>query len=233
MIRRAWLTRTLISIGCVAIVSLASALTVAETPRYLVGFVQDTLDNDWRVAQVDAVRTVLAEHPEIEFVVTDGGGDTAIQIQQIEEMAALGVDVLITSPREQALLTDVIADVYRQGIPVVLLDRGVQGERYTTYIHADNTRIAEDAAKHLVALLRGEGRILMLQGVPGATPTIHRTRHFLKIMSRYPKIEVKGVVANFLRSESILAVERLLQRGERFDAIYAQSDSMATGARLA
>ena len=40
-------------------------------------------------------------------------------------------------------------------------------------------------------------------------------------------------MANFLRSESILAVERLLQRGERFDAIYAQSDSMATGARLA
>lgn len=39
--------------------------------------------------------------------------------------------------------------------------------------------------------------------------------------------------ANFLRADAILAVDTLLASGESFDAIYAQSDSMAAGARMA
>ncbi|MES9829917.1 MAG: substrate-binding domain-containing protein [Candidatus Thiodiazotropha sp.] len=200
---------------------------------FFIGFAQDTLGNDWRLAQVMEVKKELDKHPNVRFIYTDGQGDTALQVMHIEEMVNLGIDLLITSPREKAALSEVIAKVYQWGIPVILLDRGIDGDTYTTFIHPDNKPIAKAAAEYLVKALDGEGEILMLEGVSGATPTIHRTQGFLSIVNRHRKLKVTSRVANYLRADAILAVEQLLMQGRRFDAIYAQSDSMAVGARMA
>ncbi|MBE0508667.1 MAG: LacI family transcriptional regulator, partial [Marinospirillum sp.] len=49
----------------------------AAEPRFVVGFAQDTLANDWRKVQVQEVQAVLAQHPNIQFIVTDAQGQTA------------------------------------------------------------------------------------------------------------------------------------------------------------
>ena len=201
--------------------------------RVIVGFAQDTLANDWRVAQVEAVRAVLAQHPGIVFRVTDARDSSAMQAQHIEDFLDMGVSVLITSPREQAALTPVLDRVYAAGVPVILLDRGIASDSYTTFIRPSNRPIAEAAARYLADRLGGRGTILMLSGIPGATPTIHRTEGFTDVMAHYPGIRVIARTANFLRSDAIRVTERMLAMGPRFDAIYAQSDSMATGARMA
>ena len=41
------------------------------------------------------------------------------------------------------------------------------------------------------------------------------------------------VPGNYLRADALKAMEDVLERGVEFDAIFAQSDSMASGARLA
>ncbi|MFO8155434.1 MAG: substrate-binding domain-containing protein, partial [Thiohalospira sp.] len=81
----------------------------------------------------------------------------------------------------------------------------------------------------------GEGRVLMLRGVPGATTTRHRTETFRQLAAMEPGITVTSRTANYLRGDAILAVEGLIRRhgGFPFDAIFAQSDSMAEGARMA
>ncbi|MEW8052496.1 MAG: substrate-binding domain-containing protein [Candidatus Thiodiazotropha sp.] len=200
---------------------------------YFIGFAQDTLGNDWRLAQVMEVKKEFDKHANVKFVYTDGKGDTAMQAMHIEELLNRGIDLLITSPREKAVLSDVITKVYQQGIPVVLLDRGIDGDAYTTFIHPDNIPIAKAAAEYLVETLDGRGEILMLEGVPGATPTLHRSQSFLEVINRHRNLKVFRRTANYLRADAILAVERLLVQGKKFDAIYAQSDSMAEGARMA
>ncbi len=216
------------------LVLAALGIPVASAEQEVfIGFAQDTLGNDWRVAQVEEVRRELARYPHVRFEVTDGQGNTALQAKHIEDLVRKGIDLLITSPREQAVLSAVIEKVHDQGVPVVLLDRGIQGDGYTTFIHPENRPIARAAANYLVEALDGKGHILMLIGVPGATPTIHRTEGFLEIARAYPDIRVTQRVANFLRADSILALEGLLGEGVMFDAIYAQSDSMASGARMA
>jgi ribose transport system substrate-binding protein len=206
-------------------------LLLAEGFR--IGFAQDTLANDWRRAQVMEVRLELEKHPGVEFIYTDAEGDTALQALHIEELVRQGVDLLITSPRDQDLLAEVIAGVRAQGIPVVLLSRGIATDDYDCYIHPDNSAIARAAAEYLVDKLGGKGHILMLQGIPEAMPTVLRTQAFLQVTDAYPEIKITRRVANYLRADAILAVEELLASGERFDAIYAQSDSMAAGARMA
>lgn len=205
-----------------------------EKAGIVVGFAQDTLGNDWRLAQVKGIEDGLAPYGNIRFIYTDGMGSTAKQIRDIEDMLASKVDILITSPRDARAMTPIIRKAYRQGIPVILLTRKIESDDYTTFIAPDDAVIARQAASYLAQQLRGKGKILMLQGVPSASTAIQRTNAFIEALQKYPGVTVSAIkTANYLRSDAIKAMEEVLQSGQEFDAIYAQSDSMASGARIA
>ncbi|HKL77369.1 MAG TPA: substrate-binding domain-containing protein [Gammaproteobacteria bacterium] len=202
----------------------------------VVAFAQDDLSNDWRQAQVDAVRQVLAQYPGVEFRVTDARGDAAVQALHIERLAKDGVDVLITSPANAALVGPVIRQVRAQGTPVLLLTRRAKGAQADSFVHPNDRRITQRLARFLFDRLDHKGRILMLQGVPTATPTQHRTRTFRELAAQHGDITITTRTANYLRGDAIKAVDRILRAHDGafpFDAIYAQSDSMAVGARIA
>lgn len=205
-----------------------------EEPRFRVGFAQDHLANDWRAAQVQEMRRALAAHPEVEFIVKDAGGSTAQQVMDIEDLAALGVHVLITSPRDAKAMTPVISQVYQQGMPVILLSRQTLGEDYTSFIAPDNLAIARQAGHFLAQRLHGKGNVLMLQHIPTTTPGMLRTRGFAEALADYPGMRIAAIRrADSLRNLAIQALDEVLKSGIVFDAIYAQSDSMAAGARIA
>ncbi|HEY9079618.1 substrate-binding domain-containing protein [Magnetovibrio sp.] len=207
---------------------------LAQDKTFIVGFPQDNMANDWRRAQVMAVEAELRMHPGYTFVHSDAQGDTAKNIQDIEDMIDRGIDLLIVSPRDTAAMTPVIANVRAQGIPVVLLTRRILTNDYTTFVSPNDDKIARRAATYMAEQLNGAGKILVLQGVPTASTAIKRTEGFLDEIAKYQNIKVVAVrPANYLRSEAIKVVETVLDEGLSFDAIYAQSDSMATGARLA
>ncbi len=208
--------------------------SAAEKSSLSIGFAQDTLANDWRLAQAEALRTALAAQPGVTLTITDGHGETARQIRDIEDLVHRKVDVLIASPRDGRAMTPVIANAYRNGTPVVLLTRKISSADYTSFISPDDAAIARDAARYMAAQLKGKGNILMLQGVPTATTAIVRTEAFLAELKRHPGLRVSAIkVGNYLRADAIRALEEALQQDIRFDAIYAQSDSMAAGARIA
>lgn len=220
--------------ACVLATTSAAAADAPAKRKYLVGFAQDTMANDWRAAQVRDLQAALAGHPDIEFVYTDAKGDTARQAQDIEELAARGVDVLLTSPRDSEVLREPIARVYRKGIPVILLSRRVSGDEFTQFISADNRAIGRQAARYLAQRLGGKGRIFMLQGVPTASSVLDRTAGFEEELKKYPGLRITvSKSADYLRAMAIQRVEEVLAEQVPFDAIYAQSDSMALGAILA
>jgi ribose transport system substrate-binding protein len=225
---KAWL-----AVFCLAALPALAAHTSAK-PRYVVAFAQDTMANDWRAAQVRDLKAALARYPGIEFVFSDANGDTARQVQDIENFAARRVDVLITSPRDAELMREPIARIYRRGIPVILLSRRVNGEEFTQYIGADNRAIGREAARYLARKLKGKGSILVLQGVPSASSAIERTEGFEAELKKHPGLRIAAVKpADYLRGMAIQRVEEALADNIAFDAIYAQSDSMAMGAMLA
>jgi len=216
-------------------VLLAAAVAVAAEPHPLsIGFAQDTLANDWRLAQAEGLRAALAGQPGVSLTITDGHGDTARQVRDIEDLIYRKVDVLIASPRDGLAMTPVLSAAQRGGTPVILLTRLINGTDYTSFIAPDDAAIARSAARYMAAQLKGKGNILMLQGVPTATTAIARTEAFQAELKQHPGIRISASkVGNYLRADAIRAVEEVIQQGVPFDAIYAQSDSMAAGARIA
>lgn len=207
--------------------------SLAAKEPIVVGFAQDHLANDWRLAQVKELEKALAPHHHIRFIYTDAGGSTAKQIRDIEDMIHGGVDILITSPRDSETMTPVISQAYQQGIHVILLTREILNDNYTCLISPDDGRIARDAANYLARELVQQGRILILQGVPTASTSQQRTEAFIDELNRYPGISIAAIkIGNYLRNDAIRAMEEVLAEEVVFDAIYAQSDSMASGARM-
>lgn len=131
-------------------------------------------------------------------------------------------------------MAPVISSVYNAGIPVILLSRRTIGDDYNIFIGASNRQIAHQAANFFGERLAGTGQILILQHIPTSTPGIDRTEGFLEELAKYPGIKISAIKrADSLRHLAIEAVEEVLAEGIEFDAIYAQSDSMASGARIA
>lgn len=205
-----------------------------DDKSFLVGFAQDTLANDWRMTQVNDLKGELLKHPDIKLIVTDAGGKSSKQIRDIEDLANQNVDVLITSPRDGAASTPAISRIYKNGTPVVLITRSITTDDYTSLITPNDYQIGSRSAKFIASKLSGKGNVLILRGVPTASTAISRTEGFLDTIKKYPNIKVSAIKnGNYLRSDAIRATEEAINEGISFDAIYAQSDSMATGARLA
>lgn len=201
---------------------------------YTVGFAQDTLANDWRKAQVNVLAEELKKHSNIKFIVTDAGGESSKQIQDIEDLAYQKVDVLITSPRNGVASTPAISRVFKQSIPVILVTRGITTEDFTTLISPDDYKIASDAANFMAKKLKRKGNILVVRGVPTATTAIARTKGFMDTMKKYPDIKITAIKdGNYLRGDAIRVTEKAIREKIPFDAVYAQSDSMASGVRIA
>lgn len=203
---------------------------------FTIGFAQDDLSNDWRAAQVRDLQNALADYQtHVKLIITDAKGQTAQQIKDIEDLSYQGIDMLITSPRDAQAMTPVISRIYQQGIPVILLSRRILNDDYTIFIGASNRTIGEQAAQFFAEYTQKNPlNIVILQHIPTSTPGIERTQGFLTRAKHYPQLNIVAIKpADSLRALAIQAIEQILADDIAFNAIYAQSDSMASGARLA
>lgn len=205
-----------------------------QSGQYLIGFSQANLGEPWRVAMNAEVREAAQAHPEFRIVYADAQQDNAKQVADVESFLRQRVDLLIISPNEAKPLTPIVKRVFEAGIPVIVLDREIEGETYTTFIGADNRAIGQAAGEFVVELLGGRGNVVEIKGLPGSTPARDRSEGFRAAIAGFPGIRiVHDPVANWLREEAMAQMEAALSAHPRIDLVYAHNDPMAVGAYLA
>ena len=118
----------------------AGTVTVSaaeKKDKYVIGMSQCNLGEPWRVAMNDQIAMAAEKHPEFEVIFADAAQDNSKQIADIENFVQMGVDLIITSPNEATPLTNAVSAAYDAGIPVILLDRKIDGDKYTQLNNAD------------------------------------------------------------------------------------------------
>ncbi|MGA1931344.1 substrate-binding domain-containing protein [Arcobacter sp. YIC-464] len=198
---------------------------------YTIGFAQDTLKNDWRLAQVEELKQEISKHPNLKLTIKSANTKVSKQIRDIELFIEQNVDFIITSPIEPNITSLVLKKAIDKNIKVILLSRTINSKDYTTFISPNNEKIGEEAAKLLATLINGKGVILEIQGIKTATSTLKRTKGFNNIIKNYPNIKVIKRNANFLRADAIKTMEEIYKKDIKFDAIFSHSDSMLVGVR--
>src|SRR6185312_14351611 len=117
--------------------------------KFLIGMSQANKGEPWRQAMNDQIAAAAKAHPELDVQFADAAQDNAKQVQQVETFLTQGISLLIISPNEAAPLTDVVAKAFDKGIPVIVLDRKVNGDKFTMWIGADNTLIGKQAGEYV------------------------------------------------------------------------------------
>ena len=206
--------------------------TAAAEHKHVIAFAQDTMANDFRKAQVEEVRHEALKHPELSFVYSDAQGQTSLMIHQIERFIDQKVDLLIIGTNDEEAIVPVVTKAYTAGIPVTVLDRGIRSEQYTTFINSDNILIGKLGAQYIVERLRGNGLVLLLEGLQSADVTKLRSKGFLDEVLKHNGIRVIKRTGNYLRKDAVIEMQNLIAQGIHVDAIFSESDSMLSGVRM-
>jgi len=220
---------------------LAAAFVLLAAPahaqkRRVIGMSQCNLGEPWRQQMNADVRNAAAAHPGLEVIFKDAQNDSLVQRSHVEEFVSQKVDLIVISPREAAALTRPVAQAYEAGVPVIVLDRAVLGDKFTCFIGADNRQIGRAAGEWIRKTLGGKGRIVELMGLMTSTPGQDRHTGFREGLdaAHHPGLEIVFEAdMQWLEPNARREMESALARFPKIDLVYAHNDPGAHGAWLA
>jgi ribose transport system substrate-binding protein len=200
---------------------------------FTVGMSQCNLGEPWRVQMNSDIEAEAKKHPELRVIFKDAQNQTTIQQNHVREFVSQGVDLIIVSPLEAAPLTGPIAEAYKGGIPVIVLDRAVLGEDFTMFIGADNVRIGAAAGRWIKNRLNGAGKVVELKGLMTSIPGQDRNAGFRKGIEGSAIEVIFEADMRWLQPNAQSEMESALTRFPEIDLVYAHNDPGAYGAYLA
>jgi ABC-type sugar transport system substrate-binding protein len=224
-------TRTLVAgLLAASVIGAASAraqdLTIASS--------MPALEFPFFVHMQKSLANAAAEAGGIALIETDGQNSSTKQTGDVEAAIIQGVDGIIISPIDAVAMAPALKGAVDAGIPVVTIDRRVEGvEGILSHVGADNVIGGEAQANLIVEMFPDGARIVNLQGQPGASPAIDRNQGVHNILDSMSDkyVFVAEQTANFAREQGASVTEAILAGLDSPpDVIVAANDDMALGA---
>jgi ribose transport system substrate-binding protein len=159
--------------------------------------------------------------------------DRVQQIQLVQSAVALGVDGIVLAPLDSRALVAPVEAAIARGIPVVVMDSGLESSKIVSTIATDNYHGGVLAAERIGELLKGEGRVILLRYAVGSQSTEEREKGFTDTLAKkFPKIrlvsdsEYSGATSDQAQQKAQSLITRY--RGQ-FDAIFCVNESATFG----
>jgi ribose transport system substrate-binding protein len=234
-----------VKIRPIAFLGIALALVMAcnrgggSSGGPTVALVLKTLNNPFFI-EMEAGARAAADSLGIEFLVQapDREIDVEKQMQIVENLLQTDVDALLLTPSGSREIVPAVVKANQAGIPVVVVDTRVDaaalaaaGGRVETFIGSDNVDGGRIAGQFVARALNGQGRVAVVEGIPGHETGDSRLQGFREAIAEHPGIEiVASQTANWERDQAFNVTQNILQSHSDLDAIFAANDVMALGA---
>ena len=159
--------------------------------------------------------------------------DRASQIAEVEGFITRGVSGIVLAPLDEAALVGPVGDAARADIPVVIIDSGLKGGDYVSFVATDNRAGGRMAAEAMATMLPQGGRIVVLRYAEGSASTIDREEGFLEEIARHKNIQVLSsnqyggadVEGAYRRGEALLHKFRRPDGSLELDGIFTSNES--------
>ena len=217
--------------------STTGANTSSTLEGKTVGFSQTDSMSSWRTTETDSIKEAV-EAAGGTFIVKDASGDIATQETDIRDLVAAGVDYLVVAALEDNGLQGALQEAMENEIPVILVDRGINGEagtHYTTAIMSDFVWEGEQCAKALQEALPDGGNIVVINGGYDSSTSTDRQHGFVNSLDTNKYKIVAEQDGEWLMDKAQAVMENIIQAqgGEKIDAVFAVTDDMVQGAKTA
>lgn len=203
----------------------------SEGIKFVIGMSQANLTEPWRIAMNKEIESESKKYKDLKIIYKDGGGSIEKQESDINELLNSGVDLLIVSIDNSKELKNAVSKAHNE-IPVIVLDRAMEGGNYTLYIGPNNKLIGKKAGELVAKIIGGKkGNVIEVQGVLDSAPSVERSQGFRKVIKDYPNIKIEDtVIGEWQRDEVEDDMKPLLKDNKDVNVIFAQDDYMALGA---
>ena len=226
-----------LSLGLVAPLALAGAFAagpVAAQDDLTIASSMPALEFPFFVHMQKELREEAEALGGITLIETDGENSAPKQTADVEAAITQGVDGIIISPIDTVAMAPVLQQAVDAGIPVVTIDRRVDGvEGILSHVGADNVIGGEAQGQLIVDTYPDGATIVNLQGQPGSSPAIDRNAGVHNVLDEMSDkyVFVAEQTANFARDEAVGVTEAILAGLDAPpDVIVAANDDMALGA---
>jgi signal transduction histidine kinase/DNA-binding response OmpR family regulator len=199
--------------------------------KFLIGVSQCSQD-EWRNKQNEEMLRQAAVERNMELEIRSVKDDSKKQIEDIRYFLDKKVDLLIVSPNETDAITPIVSEAYDAGIPVIVIDRKMNSNKYTAFIGADNVQIGEELGGYIAALCKNHPeKVFNLTGLPSSSSEIERNRGFMKVVEPLENAEIVGsVAADWLMETAEHVMDSVFQVHPDITLLAAHNDRMAIGA---
>lgn len=194
-----------------------------------IGLVISTLNNPFFVTLKEGVEE-KAEELGYELIVLDSQDESSKELSNVEDALEQGVDVLLINPVDSDAVANAVKLANDKDIPVITLDRSASEGEVATHIASDNVAGGKMAAEFIIDKLDGKGKIVQLQGIPGASAARDRGKGFEEAIKDTDFELIASQPADFDRQKGMSVMENILQAHPEIDAVFCQNDEMALGA---
>jgi ribose transport system substrate-binding protein len=162
--------------------------------------------------------------------------DRESQIRVVEDFVTRGVSAIVLAPLDDVALRMPVKDAVSNGIPVVIIDSGLESEDYVSFVATDNKIGGRKGGERLAEILGGKGKVIMLRYQEGSASTMNREQGFLDVLrEKYPQVEVVSsnqyggatTESAYTASENLLAPLRKSDGSLTIDGIFCPNESTA------
>lgn len=198
-----------------------------ESDKLKVGFSQGLGNHPWRDAMNHSMKIQASLYSDINLEISKAEGSVKKQIADIQKMMDDQKEIIIISPIDSKSLIPIIEKAYEKNIAIILLDRKIDSDKYTTYIGADNLEIGKQAAQYIISDSKTEKKIIEIKGNDNSSPSIERNKGFQGVIKNQYNANVinsfKGLPTDSLQNT-------LLNINDQNIYVFAFNDELAAQA---
>lgn len=204
----------------------------SEDEKLVFGYTSMTQNNPFFIVLEEAIREEVEANGD-ELITTNPAMDVSLQINQIEDMIAQGIDAIFLNPVDWEGIRPALSMLEEAGIPIINYDTEVKDFEYVTaYVGSDNENAGRVAGQDLVEKFPDGGKIAVLDS-PTMNSINDRIAGFMEAIEG-ANFEIVAQQDGKGDLETSLGItEDILQAHPDIIAIMAGNDPSALGALAA
>lgn len=186
---------------------------------------------------LQGIRDVMADVGNVELSVRAPRREAYDeQLKVLGEIDKKKVDAIALCSKVEGVMETLIRKANEKGVFIFVFNLmkipGVTSYgKVASFIGYDQLEAGKMVGKYLIKLLRGEGEIAIIGGLPGQLDSFERREGFLNALSRVKGMRVvTSRSADWQRSKARIVTRQILNEYPQLDAIFAVNDEMALGA---
>ncbi|MGD9825570.1 substrate-binding domain-containing protein [Desulfobacter sp.] len=219
-----------------AAISLIPSIVIADND-HTIALVMKALTNPFFLKMEQGAKNFAKENEiplEVFGIINET--DTFHQISIMESLISRNIGAIVLAPVDSKKLVPVCKKAIKKGITVINIDNPLDNNLLSKeglnipFVGSNNQTGGEILGQYIKQQLKGEGRVIVIEGIRGVENAELRKSGFVKAVTKNSSIWiVASESANWKTEEAFSVTMKLLQKHSSIDAIFCANDKMALG----